>query len=470
MKQDVGELERNAERMVLYAGGAGNIVGISAGRHSLLSISVKHMSYVDKPSFIKMTFIDEVIFTNQEIVIHIQDIPAREVEIAIRLYDGENVIENEEPEEINESNLEKTFYYVQSIFIPLLPVLIAGGILQSIIILVYNLEFFSAFTMEQTSLSTISGMVYNYLPVMIAFSSAKYHKANPYIAVTTASILMHPLITSFISDIILEKFLGFRLLSETYSNSILPILMIVPILGYIENHFKIKLPSSLKLIFKPFILLLAGLSLGIFLFRPLMTLLGNAIVALIELLHTVAPWSVPTLLGLFGPAIVVTSAHYSLFPLVIDNIEAAGFDSLLGPAMIAVNFAHAGVALAVILRTKNHNFRTYSIASFVMTLFGVSQPTIFGIEIMLKKPFLYAMLGGGVGGLLAGIFKLKTYLLVNPSVASLFAFQDQGNNLLKTGIVILVSFLVAFLLTWKSAFLEPIDENFQLTSPYQDEI
>ena len=470
MKQDVGELERNAERIVLYAGGAGNIIGISAGRHSLLSISVKHMSYVDKPSFIKMTFIDEVIFTNQEIVIHIEDIPAREVEIAIRLYDGENVIVNEEPDEIPESNLEKTFYYVQTIFIPLLPVLIGGGILQAIIILVYNLDFFSAFTMEQTSLSTLSGMVYNYLPVMIAFSSAKYHKANPYIAVTTFSILMHPLITSFISDIILEKFLGFRLLSETYSNSILPILMIVPILGYIENHFKVKLPSTLKLILKPFLLLLAGLSLGIFLFRPLMTLLGNAIVALIELLHTVAPWSVPTLLGLFGPAIVVTGAHYSLFPLVIDNIEAAGFDSILGPAMIAVNFAHAGVALAVILRTKNHNFRTYSIASFVMTLFGVSQPTIFGIEIMLKKPFLYAMLGGGVGGLLAGIFKLKTYLLVNPSVASLFAFQDQGNNLLKTGIVILVSFLVAFLLTWKSAFLEPIDENFQLTSPYQDEI
>ena len=470
MKQDVGELERNAERIVLYAGGAGNIIGISAGRHSLLSISVKHMSYVDKPSFIKMTFIDEVIFTNQEIVIHIEDIPAREVEIAIRLYDGENVIVNEEPDEIPESNLEKTFYYVQTIFIPLLPVLIGGGILQAIIILVYNLDFFSAFTMEQTSLSTLSGMVYNYLPVMIAFSSAKYHKANPYIAVTTASILMHPLIISFISDIILEKFLGFRLLSETYSNSILPILMIVPILGYIENHFKVKLPSSLKLILKPFLLLLAGLSLGIFLFRPLMTLLGNAIVALIELLHTVALWSVPTLLGLFGPAIVVTGAHYSLFPLVIDNIEAAGFDSILGPAMIAVNFAHAGVALAVILRTKNHNFRTYSIASFVMILFGVSQPTIFGIEIMLKKPFLYAMLGGGVGGLLAGIFKLKTYLLVNPSVASLFAFQDQGNNLLKTGIVILVSFLVAFLLTWKSAFLEPIDENFQLTSPYQDEI
>ena len=470
MKQDVGELERNAERIVLYAGGAGNIIGISAGRHSLLSISVKHMSYVDKPSFIKMTFIDEVIFTNQEIVIHIEDIPAREVEIAIRLYDGENVIVNEEPDEIPESNLEKTFYYVQTIFIPLLPVLIGGGILQAIIILVYNLDFFSAFTMEQTSLSTLSGMVYNYLPVMIAFSSAKYHKANPYIAVTTASILMHPLITSFISDIILEKFLGFRLLSETYSNSILPILMIVPILGYIDNHFKVKLPSSLKLILKPFLLLLAGLSLGIFLFRPLMTLLGNAIVALIELLHTVALWSVPTLLGLFGPAIVVTGAHYSLFPLVIDNIEAAGFDSILGPAMIAVNFAHAGVALAVILRTKNHNFRTYSIASFVMILFGVSQPTIFGIEIMLKKPFLYAMLGGGVGGLLAGIFKLKTYLLVNPSVASLFAFQDQGNNLLKTGIVILVSFLVAFLLTWKSAFLEPIDENFQLTSPYQDEI
>ena len=470
MKQDVGELERNAERIVLYAGGAGNIIGISAGRHSLLSISVKHMSYVDKPSFIKMTFIDEVIFTNQEIVIHIEDIPAREVEIAIRLYDGENVIVNEEPDEIPESNLEKTFYYVQTIFIPLLPVLIGGGILQAIIILVYNLDFFSAFTMEQTSLSTLSGMVYNYLPVMIAFSSAKYHKANPYIAVTTPSILMHPLITSFISDIILEKFLGFRLLSETYSNSILPILMIVPILGYIENHFKVKLPSSLKLILKPFLLLLAGLSLGIFLFRPLMTLLGNAIVALIELLHTVALWSVPTLLGLFGPAIVVTGAHYSLFPLVIDNIEAAGFDSILGPAMIAVNFAHAGVALAVILRTKNHNFRTYSIASFVMILFGVSQPTIFGIEIMLKKPFLYAMLGGGVGGLLAGIFKLKTYLLVNPSVASLFAFQDQGNNLLKTGIVILVSFLVAFLLTWKSAFLEPIDENFQLTSPYQDEI
>ena len=98
--------------------------------------------------------------------------------------------------------------------------LIGGGILQAIIILVYNLDFFSAFTMEQTSLSTLSGMVYNYLPVMIAFSSAKYHKANPYIAVTTASILMHPLITSFISDIILEKFLGFRLLSETYSNSI----------------------------------------------------------------------------------------------------------------------------------------------------------------------------------------------------------------------------------------------------------
>lgn len=462
MDDSVQKLETFAALIVEYAGGADNISHIASGNQTLLSLTVKHHTHIKPAPLEKLPIVKELLIEENKIILTIRTFSADDLAMAIRLCDN-NQSTAEETERANLSYIDRLLVDLQMIFTPLLGVLIAGGILQGILVVVYTTGIFTDFNLMDNTLSTLSGSIYHFLPILTAISSARYYKMNPYIAVSVAILLMQPFVTQFISESILKGFLGFPLLSEHYANSILPILLLVPMMAYVERT--IRMPQRLDFLMKPFLILVIGLAVGIFFLRPMMTMIGNGVVGLMEVLNSTVPWTVPATLGLFGPIMIVIGGHYGLISYVGELIQTQGYDNSLGPAMLAVTFAHSGVAFAIAFKAPDRHLKHYAGASFVMAALGVSQPAIFGIELLLKWPFVNAMLAAGVGGLTAGWLGLQSFYLVNPNLASLFSFQDGNGNLLKAFVVMAVSFALGFLLTWFNTVDLKAWENF---SAYQE--
>lgn len=151
---------------------------------------------------------------------------------------------------------------------------------------------------------------------------------------------------------------------------------------------------------------------------------------------------------------VIFGLHWALYPIIIGNIASVGFDTIL-PLTGVANFALAGATLAVLLKTKNKNRKSIA-TSGLMSLFlaGIGEPSIYGVTLPLKKPFIATCIGSAVGGAVAGFFHTKALALVFVGIPTLPAFLT--DTFIYFIISISVGFLVAFLTTWMIGFDEEI--------------
>lgn len=447
-----------AKDIISSLGGIDNISQITAGKNSLLTISVHHLEYITTKKLKLSPCIKEYLMTDSHITLRIQGVPLHELEMAIRLYDEERRGLEEVAEE-EKSTLERLFSFLQAAFTPLLSVILAGGFLQVLLIILVTFDIIPLETTDMTIVSTISGGVYHLLPILVAWSLARHYHTNAFIAATVTGLLVHPEVAAFISGPILGDFFGIGALSRTYSYSILPIFLIIPVQAKVDRYLSAQTNDMFSFFVKPFLLLANGIILGILLLGPVMTLVGNATLAGIQMLNVVIPWSVSALMATFGPLFVLLGAHYPILPLVRDRIAENGYEMILGPGFLVMNMAHAGVAFAVMLKTRKKAFRAYAGTSAVLALLGVSQPALYGLEVPLRRPFFHAVIGGAVGGVYAGIMRVKAFAMLNPSIIMMPFFRDSTDamNLIHAGIAIALSFTISFVLTWRTVLYEPTD-------------
>lgn len=108
--------------------------------------------------------------------------------------------------------------------------------------------------------------------------------------------------------------------------------------------------------------------------------------------------------------------------------------------------AQGGAALAVGLKTKSKKLKALAMPSSLSAFLGITEPAIFGVNLRYGKPFLMGLIGGGVGGFLAGIFNLAgTGMAITVIPGTLLYLNGQ---LLLYILVNLVAIAVAFVLTW----------------------
>lgn len=363
------------------------------------------------------------------------------------------------------SAVNKLLDILKNIFSPVLIALTAAGITQGLTILLHTFGVIQEGKAEYIILNTISNAVFYFLPVLLAYSSAKVFGANQALAVSAAAFLVHPTITAtFENNYVLADFFGLPLPPGNYPNSVIPIILIVWAQSYIEKFWNKVIPNMVKGILSPMLILFTTIILGISLLGPVGTFLGEMLVQFISFLTNNIPWLAPTLLGGFGLFVVMTGAHYSLFPVVTQMIAAEGYDAFFNPGMLASNIAIAGAAFAVIFKTKNSNYRQYAISSTFTASLGVSQPALYGIAIPYGQVLIASIVGGLAGGLYAGLTKFYAYGFVNPGLAAIPAYLSPDGtytNLINGLVTIIISFGVAFALVFIRPFEDMPDEEIE---------
>lgn len=347
---------------------------------------------------------------------------------------------------------ERIFDFVSAIFTPVLPAIIGAGLVKSVLAVAVLLGADTE-SMTYYFLNFIGDAPLYFLPVMLAFTAAKKLGCNQFLAVSIAGAMLHPNYTALIADaysIHFSSFLGIPVTLASYSSSVIPVLLMVFALKYMEAFLEKVLPKMVKFFFKPLLCLIIVAPVTFIVLGPIGFVVGVGISTALNMLNTYAGWLVPTIIGAVYPLMVTTGMHYGLVPFMMQSLAAEGFETIAGPGNLPSNIAQGAASLSVAIKTKKKELKQTAFTTGVTAVLGITEPALFGVTLKYKKVLACVMLGGGIGGFYAGIMGVKCFSFCSPGLLSLVAYigPDGWLNLIHSCISMIIAFAVTFGAVW----------------------
>lgn len=353
--------------------------------------------------------------------------------------------------------LEQVIEYIAGSMTPLIPAMLGGGMIKVLVIVLPMLGLLKADSQSISFLAFFGDAPYHFMPIFLAYSASQKLKVTPTLAMSVAGILLHPNFVQMVSTGDPLHFLGAPVTPASYGSSVIPILIMVWLMKYIEAVFNKVTPAVTKSFLQPTLVLLVSGFIALVLVGPLGVIVGEGLSQLVEQMHGVAGWLTLAVLGVIMPFIVMTGMHWAFAPIFLAASIATP-DVLILPAMLGSNLAQGAASMAVAFKSKNSNTKQIAFAAGFSALFaGVTEPALYGVTLKYKKPLYAAMIGGGLAGLFVGLTGVKAYLFAVPSLIALpqFIYSEAASNITNAMIAAAISIIVTFIL----AYFLGIDEE-----------
>lgn len=342
---------------------------------------------------------------------------------------------------------------MSGIFTPILPAITAAGMIKAVLALLVAFKLVSNETTIYQVLNFMADAAFYFLPILLASSAAKKFKCNPYLAMMLGGILLHPNLISMVEqsketgEVI--KFGFLTITNASYSSSVLPIILIVWFMSYVEPIADKISPKPVKFFTKPLITIFVTGLVGLIVIGPIGYIISNYIADGVNALNTYCSWLVPVLVGTLSPLLVMTGTHYGLVPIGINNRMTMGYDTLVYPGMLASNVAQGGAALAVSIKSKNTDVKSLASSSGITAVCGITEPALYGVNLRFKTPLYASMIAGGIGGLFMGIFGVKNFSGGSPGFLTLPSYigDDTLTSFYFACIGAVISVVLAFVIT-----------------------
>lgn len=371
-----------------------------------------------------------------------------------------NLNDTAEGSDNKKMSFDKLMDAFASIFTPVIPAITAAGMLKAILVLLTITNLLSKKGQSYYILNFMSDAPFYFLPMMLAFSSAKKFKSDPYLAVSVAGVLLHPSFTALVTAKKAVNFIGLPITLVTYSSSVIPIVLAVWLMSYVERFADRISPKPIKFFSKPLITFLIVVPITLAFIGPLGTIIGNGLASVAYFLNSKASWLVPTLMGGLMPLLVMTGMHWSFLPILLSSYSTLGFEAIMGPGSFVSNICQGAASLAVALKAKDKNLKQLASSAGITALFGITEPAMYGVNLKLKKPLIYVMIGGALGGLYSGITGVVRYTPGTPGLLSLPIFIGKNPmNVVHALISVTIGFVITFALTWFLGFDELQEEK-----------
>lgn len=351
---------------------------------------------------------------------------------------------------------------IAGIFTPIITALIGVGMIQAILAILTLTGLLSTDSQTYQILYILGQSGMYFLPVLLAYTAANKFGCNPFLAVAVAGTMLHPDLAALFSASESIHFLGLPVRAANYSSSVIPIILAVWAMSYIERFADKVTPKVVKTIVKPIIVLLITVPVTLIVLGPLGTIIGDYLAQGIMFLNERVSWLVPTLLGAFCPLFVMTGMHYSLLPISTAAFATVGFETVLCPSMLVSNIAQGAAGLAVAVKTKNKDFKQVALSGGITGVMGITEPILYGCNVRLKKPLYAVMAAGGIGGFYLGINSVGSYSMASPGLLALPGYIGGASmtNFIYACIGSAIAFGVAFVGTLILGFEDvPVEEE-----------
>ena len=350
----------------------------------------------------------------------------------------------------------KVLNVLSSLIGPAIPLIMVSGLLTAVLTILTKWAGLGADSTTYTILNVAANCALYFLPIFIAYTAAKKFGTDVMISLFIGAFLIHPEIIALGDQGSFVSLFGLPVKTANYTSTLIPIVLSIWALKYVEKLSARIVPDSIKFVFRPFLTVLLMIPVTLCVTGPIGSYCGDLLNTVMTSINSVAPWASVLVVGALAPLLVLTGMHFALIPLVFMEFATQGYDNMLFNAFIGMNFSQFGGALAAFLKTKNPNLKELA-GSCAVTAFlaGVTEPTLYGICLRMKKPLYATWIACIVNAIFCAVFGVKVYSFGAPSFFTMPIFMNPDGSMSNFYFAIaaaVLTIVVAFASTWILGF------------------
>lgn len=345
--------------------------------------------------------------------------------------------------------------FVAGTFQPVIPALSGAGMVKAVLALLIVFQVISPESQTYYLLNMFADGVFFFLPIILAFTEAQKLRCNPILAASVAAMMMNPnwgaLVTAG-DPVKFFEIIPFTL--ATYTGSVIPILLVIFVQSYVEKFLNRVIPKSVELVFVPMLTFLVMGTLAFSVLGPIGSIIGGYLATFFTFLSINASWVPAVLIGGFLPIMVMFGLHNGVAPLGVMQMAELGYDSIFGPGCVCSNIAQATAAAVVAFRTKDKKLRQLATSGSITAYMGITEPVLYGVNLPKKYPLISAMIGGGLGGLYAGLTNTHRFATGSSGIPAILLYigDDTMRFFWNIVIALIISAVSTAVLTYVLSF------------------
>lgn len=356
--------------------------------------------------------------------------------------------------------------FVAGTFQPVIPALSGAGMVKAVLALLVVMKVIDNTSQTYYLLNLFADGVFYFLPMLLAFTEAQKLKCNPILAVSVAAIMLHPNWGALVAagdPVNFFDIIPFTL--ATYTSSVIPIILVVLVQSYVEKLLNKWIPKCVELVFVPMLTFLIMGTLAFSVLGPIGSIVGNYLADFFNFLSENASWAPAVLIGGFLPIMVMFGLHNGVAPLGVMQMGTLGYDSIFGPGCVCSNIAQATASAVVALRTKDKKMKQLAISGSITAYMGITEPTLYGVNLPKKYPLIAAMIGGGLGGLYAGLTHTHRFATGSSGLPAVLLYIGDDtmtffyNILIALVITVISTAIITYVLSLKFEKKETLTEH-----------
>ncbi|WP_066371502.1 PTS system trehalose-specific EIIBC component [Neobacillus fumarioli] len=460
-------LRRTAEEVIDAVGGKENIAAVT---HCVtrLRFALSDDSKVDKNKLEQIEMVKGSFSANGQFQIVIgqgtvDKVYTQLIDIAGLQHGSKQDVKNAAAQKLNP--IQKFIKTLSDIFIPILPAIVTAGLLMGLNNILSGKGIFYAhksFIDVHSNWSGLADMIniiantaFVFLPGLIGWSAVKRFGGNPLLGIVLGLMMIHPdLLNAYNYGNALKthtipqwNLFGWHVNKIGYQGQVLPVLVSSYILASLEKYLKKHIPDSIQLLLvAPIALLVTGFITFVFV-GPITFGIANWITGIVVAIFKNVPAIGGFIYGSCYALLVITGMHQAFLAVDFQLIASTG-GTYLWPILVMSNIAQGSAALAMMFLTKDKNIKGLAGTSTVSAYLGITEPAMFGVNLRFKYPFVSALIGSAIAGVILAVGQVKAPSIGVggvPGFLSIFP-QNWGTFFIGMSITLIVPFVLTFIL------------------------
>ncbi len=412
-------------------GGADNIASVS---HCMtrLRLTLKNTSKLDEDAGKKVPGVISLIAQNGEYQFVIgQDVPSLYEEfLKVEGITAGGSVDDPDAAKADSAShgsaVNAILSFLGGTFSPVIPVIVAGGLTGAVLTLLVNFFGVSSDSGTYRLFSYINQTTFYFLPVFIGFSAAQRLKSNGFLGAFLGAVLLF--FTINIENGGVDLF-GIPVSQVSYNSTVFPVILGVLLMSVVYRWLQKVLPQVLRTIFVPLITMLVTVPLTLIVLGPIGYTVGEVLADVLINVYYACPPVAVAFVGCFTPFLVFFGMNNALYPLQFILMAEVGSDPLICAGMTAANLAVAGSCIAAALVEKKLDEKSIAIGAGVSAMCSITEPGVYGVLFTKRFPLVGAMVGGGIGGVVAGLTGMTQYVITACSFIAFPAYIGADGSL-----------------------------------------
>lgn len=346
--------------------------------------------------------------------------------------------------------LGKLMKLISGIMMPVLPALIACGMINAVLSILTTAGVVSAESGIYTMLYGMGNACMYFLPVLVGSSAAKYFGIDQYIGAVLGAILIYPTFVAAAGAGDALDLFGVKFTMVSYASTVFPAIVAAWFASVLYKWLRAVLPDALAFALVPFLTVAIAAPISLLVVGPVIQQASSLLATAVLAVYQLSPVLCGVILGpIFGLVMIPLGLHWALIVISINNIMTVGSDPILG--LLCGSMGVVGACLAFALRSKDPGEKSLGFSCAITSLCGITEPALYGIVLEHKKIIIASMISGAISAVIPAIFNTRTFVMTSSGIFSFPGYMNPSgdmSSLIGAILCNVVGFILTFVLVY----------------------